>query len=128
VPGTETAMTIKLPNFPLALTMAVGQGKFVIGLGASSVQEALSPQSTLAGTPAYASAASSLGQGIQPSALIEFHTLSGLIESLGLNEAPGFTGFSSAIAPLGTVTAGGEASLSNGVKRSRVVIGLQPAG
>jgi hypothetical protein len=125
VPGTETAVAVKLPDFPLTLTMAYGRGKFVVGVGATSVQEALSPQSTLAGTPSYDAAASALGQGVKPSALVEFHTLSGLLESLGLNQAPGFSGFSSAIAPLGDLAVGGGESLPGGVKRARVVIGLQ---
>jgi hypothetical protein len=124
VPGTETAVTVKLPNFPLQLTLAAGQGKFVAGLGTSSIKEALNPQSTLGSAPSYGAAASTLGGGIEPSALIEFHTLSGLLESLGLNQAPGFSGVASAIAPLGTVTAGGGQSLSEGVKRARLVIGL----
>ncbi len=124
VPGTETAVTVRLPSFPLQLTLAAGQGKFVAGLGPSSIKEALNPQSTLGSAPAYGTAASALGGGIEPSALIEFHTLSGLLESIGLNQAPGFSGFASAIAPLGTVTAGGGQSLSDGVKRARVVIGL----
>ncbi len=124
VPGTETAMTVKLPSFPLQLTLAAGQGKFVAGLGASSIKEALNPQSTLGSAPAYTTAMSTLGGGIEPSALIEFQVLSGLLESLGLNQAPGFSGFASTIAPLGTVTAGGGQSLSDGVKRTRVVIGL----
>jgi hypothetical protein len=118
-------VTVKLANFPLALTMAYGQGKFVVGLGSSSVQEALSPQTTLAGTANYNAAASALGQGIQPSALVEVHTLSGLIESLGLNQAPGFSGFASAIAPLSNLAAGGGESLPGGVKRARLVLGLQ---
>jgi Protein of unknown function (DUF3352) len=125
VPGTETAVTVKLPNFPLTLTLAYGQGKFVAGIGPASVQEALSPQSTLAGTSNYNAAASALGQGIQPSALVEVHTLSGLIESLGLNETPGFSGFASAIAPLSAIAVGGGESLPGGVKRARVVLGLQ---
>jgi hypothetical protein len=125
VPGTETAVTVKLPNFPLTLTLAYGQGKFVAGIGPSSVQEALSPQTTLAGTSNYNTAASALGQGIQPSALVEVHTLSGLIESLGLNQAPGFSGFASAVAPLSAIAVGGGESLPGGVKRARVVLGLQ---
>ncbi|HEV3323307.1 MAG TPA: DUF3352 domain-containing protein [Solirubrobacteraceae bacterium] len=124
VPGTETAVTVKLPSFPLQLTLAAGQGKFVAGLGTASIKEALNPQSTLGSAPSYGAAASTLGGGIEPSALIEFHTLSGLLESLGLNQAPGFSGVASAIAPLGTVTAGGGQSLSDGVKRARLVIGL----
>ncbi len=125
VAGTETAVTVKLPNFPLTLTLAYGQGKFVAGIGPSSVQEALSPQSTLAGTSNYNAAASALGQGIQPSALVEVHTLSGLIESLGLNQTPGFSGFASAVAPLSAIAVGGGESLPGGVKRARVVLGLQ---
>ena len=125
VPGTETAVTVKLPSFPLQLTLAAGQGKFVAGLGSASIEEALHPQSTLGSAPSYSTATSTLGGGIQPSALIEVHTLSGLLESLGLNQAPGFSSLASAIAPLGTVTAGGGQSLSDGVKRARVVIGLR---
>lgn len=124
VPGTETAVTVRLPSFPLELTIAAGQGKFVAGLGASSIKEALNPQSTLGSAPSYTAAMSTLGGGIEPSALIEFHVLSGLLESIGLNQASGFSGFASAIAPLGTVTAGGGQSLSDGVKRARVVFGL----
>ena len=112
VPGTETAVAVKLPNFPLTLTMAYGQGKFVMGLGPSSIQEALSPQTTLAGSANYSTAASALGRGIEPSALVEFHTLSGLIESLGLNQDPGFSGFASGIAPLSNLAVGGGESLA----------------
>jgi hypothetical protein len=127
VPGTETAVTVRLPSFPLQLTLAAGQGKFVAGLGSSSIEEALNPQSTLGNAPSYSAASSTLGGGIQPSALIEVHTISGLLESLGLNQAPGFSSIASAVAPLGTVTAGGGESLANGVKRARLVIGLQPS-
>jgi hypothetical protein len=128
VPGTETAVTVKLPSFPLELTVAAGQGKFVAGLGSTSIKEALNPQTTLGASPTYTAAENTLGHGIKPSAIVEFHTISGLLESLGLNQAPGFSGFASAIAPLGTVTAGGGASLAEGVKRSRVVIQLQSPG
>ncbi len=126
VAGMETAVTVRLPSFPLQLTLAAGEGKFVAGLGSASIEEALHPQSTLGSAPAYGAATSTLGGGIQPSALIEVHTLSGLLESLGLNQAPGFLSVASAIAPLGTVTAGGGESLPDGVKRARLVIGLQP--
>jgi hypothetical protein len=128
IPGTETAVTVKLPDFPLALTLADGQGKFVAGLGQASIQEALNPQSTLEGSALYNSAASALGQGIQPSAAVEFHTLSGLIESLGLNQAPGFSGIASALGSLDSLAAGTGGTPSAGVKRARLVLGLQPAG
>jgi hypothetical protein len=128
IPGTEAAVTVKLPDFPLALTLADGQGKFVFGLGEASIQEALNPQSTLEGSALYNSAASALGQGIQPSAAVEFHTLSGLIESLGLSQAPGFSGIASALGSLDSLAAGTGGTPSAGVKRARLVLGLQPAG
>jgi hypothetical protein len=127
VPGTEAATTVKLPNFPLTLTMAVGQGKFVFGLGPSSIEEALSPQSTLESSSTYSAAASALGQGLQPSALAEVQTFTGLIESLGLSQASGFSGIASALKPLNLVSAGSGETLSNGVKRARLVLGLQQA-
>jgi hypothetical protein len=128
IPGTETAVTVKLPAFPLALTMAAGQGKFVMGLGQASIQEALNPQSTLENSTLYNSASSALGQGIQPSAAIEFHTLTGLIESLGLNQAPGFSGIASALGSLDSLAAGTGGTPSAGVKRARLVLGLAAGG
>ncbi len=128
IPGAEAAVTVKLPSFPLALTLADGEGKFVLGLGEASIQEALNPQSKLESSALYKDASSALGQGIQPSAAIEFHTLSGLIESLGLSQAPGFSGIASALAPLDSLAAGTEGSLADGVKRARVVLGLQASG
>ncbi len=125
IPGTDAAAVVKLPNFPLAITIADGQGKFVIGLGEASVQEALNPQSTLAGSALYSNAEQALGGGIKPSVAVEFHTLLSLMESLNLSQAPGFSGIASALRPLSSVAAGGGQTLSNGVKRARLVLALQ---
>ncbi len=125
IPGTDAAVLVKLPNFPLAVTIADGQGKFVLGLGQASVQEALSPQSTLAGSTLYTNAEKALGGGIKPSAIAEFHTLSSLIESLGLSQTPGFSGIASALQPLSSLAAGGGQTLTGGVKRARLVLDLQ---
>jgi hypothetical protein len=124
IPGADAAITVKVSEFPLPLTIADGQNKFVVGLGQSSIEEALSPQSTLAGSALYSSATSALG-GVQPSAAIEFATLSGLIESLGLNQAPGFSNIAAALGKLNSLYAGTGQSLEGGVKRARVVLGLK---
>lgn len=128
IPGTETAQTVRLSGFPLALTLAYGQGKFVAGLGAASIQEALHPQSTLAGSSAYSAAASALGQGIEPSALVEFHTMLGLMESLSLTQVPSLAGLADALKPLDSLAAGGGKALGGGVKRSRVTLSLSSGG
>ena len=112
-------------ELPFAADARGGAGQVCGGAWALPRSRKLSaPKAPWEAASSYSAAASALGQGIKPSALIEFHTLSGLLESLGLGQAPGISGFASAIAPLGTVTAGGGASLSDGVKRARVVIGF----
>lgn len=128
IPGTETAQTVKLSGFPLALTLAYGQGKFIAGLGTTSVTEALHPQSTLASSSAYGTAESALGQGIEPSALVEFHTMLGLMESLSLTEVPSFSGIAQALKPLNSLAAGGGKTLGGGVKRSRLTLSLASGG
>jgi hypothetical protein len=124
IPGTEAALAVKLPGFPLALTIADGQGKFVLGIGQSSIQEALRAQSMFASSSLYATAASALGHGLEPSVAIEFRTLLGLIESLGLTQTPGLSGIVSAVKPIGTLAAGSGEPLPGGVTRARVVLGL----
>jgi hypothetical protein len=128
LPGADAAETVRLPNFPVVLTVADGQGKFVIGLGPASVQEALSPQSTLSGSAAYSAAVSALGHGIKPSALVDFPTLVGLAETLGFNQDPGISTIFPYLQSLTSLAVGGGETLPNGVKRSRVVLGLQQAG
>ncbi len=66
---------------------ANGQTKFVIGLGEASVTAALHPTSTLS-APRVASAAATLGEGIQPSLIVDFPTLLSLLEGVGLSEDP----------------------------------------
>jgi len=128
VAGAEVAQNVRLSGFPLALTLAYGEGKFIAGLGAASVKEALHPQSTLEGSSAYSTAASALGQGIEPSALVEFHTMLGLMESLSLTEVPSFSGIADALKPLDSMAVGGGKSLGGGVKRSRLTLSLSSGG
>lgn len=125
IPGAESAATIKLKDFPVVIAMGVGAGKFAIGIGPTSVQEALSPTSTLAEAAAYKSAAATLGHGIQPSLLVEFPTMLALIEALGLSQAEGVSAFATRLKPLGTLVGGGGQTLSGGVKRARAVLSLQ---
>jgi hypothetical protein len=124
IPGAEEAVTLKIPNFPLVVAIGASGEKFAIGAGPASVQEALNPTSTLSASPAYHTAAATLGHGLEPSLLVEFPTLVTLIETLGLTEAGGVSGVLPYLQSLTTLTAGGGESLGNGVTRARVVLGL----
>jgi hypothetical protein len=122
VPGTDAAVSVDLQGFPAAIFIADGQGKFVLGLGETSVQGALAPSSTLSTTPAYASASSALGGGIEPSVIVEFPTLLGFLEGVGLTQSPGVSNLLPYFKSLGTLTAG--ATSQGGVQHFRIVLGL----
>jgi hypothetical protein len=125
IPGAEEAVTVKIKGFPVVVAIGAGEGKFAIGLGPASVQEALHPSTTLSNAANYQAAATTLGHGLKPSLLVEFPTLVSLIETLGLGQTEGISTALPYLQPLGTLSAGGGESLGGGVTRARVVLGLQ---
>jgi hypothetical protein len=122
IAGTDAAVSVKLEGFPAVIFIADGQGKFVLGLGEASVKGALSPSSTLAGSSAYSSATSRLGGGIEPSLIVEFPTLLGFLEGVGLTQSPGVSNLVPYLKSLGTLTAG--ATSQGGVEHFKLVVGL----
>jgi hypothetical protein len=127
VPGADAAMSVKLPGFPAVIfiangTSASGQTKFVLGLGQQSIEGALSPSATLSTSAAYTSATTTLGGGIEPSLIVEFPTLLGFLEGIGLTQSPSVSGLVGYLKSLGTLTAG--ATGSAGTQRYKVVLGL----
>ncbi len=125
IPGAEEAVTVKITGFPVIVAIGAGNGKFAIGLGPASVQEALNPSTTLASSANYQAAATTLGHGLKPSLLVEFPTLVSLIETLGLAQSEGISSALPYLQTLSTLAGGGGESLGNGVTRARVVLGLQ---
>jgi hypothetical protein len=129
IPGTEASVAARLTGLPVVLDIAAGRdssghAKFVIGLGEPSIAAALNPSSTLAGAASRAAAASSLGEGIQPSVSLDFPTLLGLLESVGLSEDPSIAPFVPYLRSLTTLAGGGK-SVGAGVERFRLVVGLR---
>jgi hypothetical protein len=132
IPGTDAAVAAHLTGLPVVLDIAdgrdaSGQGKFVIGIGEQSVQAALNPPSKMSGSAALGTSAAALGEGIQPSVIVEFPTLLGLLEGIGLSEDPTVAPFVPYLRSLTTLSGGGK-SLGNGIERFRLVLGLQGAG
>jgi hypothetical protein len=125
IPGTDAAVSVKLQGFPAVIFIADGQNKFVLGLGQASVEGALRPSSTLATSPSYSTASSTLGGGIEPSLIVEFPTLLGFLEGVGLTQSPGVSNLIPYFKSLGTLTAG--ATSKGGVERFRLVLGLAPS-
>jgi hypothetical protein len=96
----------------------------VIGLGEPSIVAALNPSSTLAAAASRAAAASALGEGIQPSVILDFPTLLGLLEGVGLSEDPSVSPFVPYLRSLTTLAGGGK-TVGAGVERFRLVVGLR---
>lgn len=131
IPGTEAAVAARISGLPVVLYIAdgrdsAGQAKFVLGVGEASVAAALSPPSTLSTSPTRTAAAAKLGEGIQPSLIVDFPTFLGLLEAVGLIEDPSISKFVPYLRSL-TTLAGGGRELGGGVQRFRLALGLQPA-
>jgi hypothetical protein len=129
IPGTDAAFSATVTGLPLALYVAdgrdaKGETKFVIGLGEASVTAALNPSSTLSSSGSYAASASVLGEGLQPSLIVQVPTVLGLLESAGLSEDPTISSFVPDLRAFSTVS-GGSRSLGASVDRFRVVLGLR---
>jgi hypothetical protein len=129
VAGTDAAMSATVAGLPLALTLAdgrdaQGQTKFVIGLGEASVPAALNPSSPLSAAGAYGAASSALGEGIQPSVIVQVPTVLTLLEAAGLSEDHTIAPVVPLLRSLGAVTAGAR-SAGNGANRFRAVLDLR---
>jgi uncharacterized protein DUF3352 len=132
IAGTDAAVGVALPGLPVVLDIADGHDanghtKFVLGFAEASVTDALNPPSTLAAAAPRAAAATALGEGIQPSLMLDFSTLLSLLEGVGLSEDPSI----SKLVPFlrATTTLSGGARVAGGeVERFRLVLGLQRAG
>jgi hypothetical protein len=132
IPGAETAVAVHLSGLPAELDVAAGRSsngraKFVIGLGEQSIETALKPSSTLSAAAPFGTASAALGQGYAPTAIVDFPTLLGLFEGVGLSEDPSVAPFVPYLRSLTTLSVG-ERSLGNGIARLRIVLGLQSGG
>lgn len=132
IPGTNAAISARVNGLPVELDIANGVGtggktKFVIGLGEASVQDALKPSSTLLSAASTSTAAGTLGEGIRPSAIVEFAPLLSLLEGVGLSEDPSISHVLPYLRSLSTIVGGGK-SLGGGIQRYRLVAGLQSGG
>lgn len=122
IPGTDAAISVKLQGFPAVLYVANGNSKLIVGLGQNSITGALNPAKTLAGSSAASAAASALGEGIEPSLILEFPTLVGFLEGIGLSQNPSLANLMPTLKSLGTLTAGSVSEA--GVQRFKLVLGL----
>ncbi|HEY4996807.1 MAG TPA: hypothetical protein VII03_02355, partial [Solirubrobacteraceae bacterium] len=133
IPGTDAAVGVALSGLPVVLDIAdgrdgAGHTKFVLGFAEASVEDALNPTSVMAsGAASRTAAATALGEGTQPSVVLDFPTVLTLLEGIGLTEDPSLAKVVPYLRAASTLAGGGRV-LSPGVQRFRLVLGLQHAG
>jgi hypothetical protein len=130
VAGADVAIDARLKGLPVPLVIAEGRGaggqsKFVIGVGEASVPAALNPPSTLAGAQSTSAAAAALGEGAQPSVILDVPTLLSLLEGIGLTEDPTISPFVPYLRSITTI-AGGPHRIDPTVERFKIVAALRP--
>ena len=81
----------------------------------------------LAHSAPYTAASAALGEGVQPSLVVDFPTFLGLLEGVGLSEEPAISKFVPYLRSLTTLAGGGK-SIGEGINRFGLVLGLQHAG
>ena len=129
IQGTDAAVAARVSGLPVVLEIANGTDsnghtKFVLGLAEASVEAALSPSSTMSSASSRQAAATTLGEGIQPSLIVDVPTLVSLFEGLGLTESPELAPLLPALRGATTLAGGGHA-LNGEIERFRLVLGLQ---
>jgi hypothetical protein len=132
IAGTDAAVGVALPGLPVVLDIADGRAangrtKFVLGFAEASVAEALRPSTTLAGAAPRAAAAAALGEGIEPSLMVDFPTLVSLLEGVGLTEDPSISKLAPYLRAATTLSAGARPATGE-VERFRLVLGLHAGG
>ena len=129
IPGTDAAVGARVSGLPVVLEIAngtdsSGHTRFVLGLAEASVEAALNPPNTMSEATTRQAAATALGEGIQPSLILDFPTLLSLFEGIGLTESPELSPLVPYLRSATTLAGGGHA-LGGGVERFRLVLGLQ---
>lgn len=122
VPGTEAAVSLAFTGLPVPAQLAAEQGKLVLALGLSAVQDALTPSGTLGSSAAYKAATATLGEGMQPHLMVAFGPLVSLSQTIGLTENASIAKLLPYLKSLSTLSVGSRSL--GAVTRTRILLGL----
>jgi len=121
----RTGFTVTPAGTPIQIVFVQRDGKVVIALGQNSVADALGAGGKLADSPAFKSAADSLG-GLAPSFYIDFQPIARLLELPGVIQDPRFEQIKPYLERLDYLIAGGGSSGDRALLR--IALGVRAAG
>ena len=123
--GGQTGFSVSPSGVPVEIDVALRDGKLIAGLGADSIDAALSPSSSLGDSDAFKAAAGVLGSDIVPSFYLDFQPILGFLSFPGVPSDPSLEQVKPYLDRLDYVVAG--AGNTGGRSNVRLVLGLRDA-
>jgi len=122
VPGADEAVELRTDGFPFPIVAAVGNDRFVLGIGEQAVAAGLNPTTTLADNPAFKEAAQALGD-VKPAFFVDVAAIGALIGALVPADDPETKQFLDALQKVASIAAGTQRDGST--QRTKIVIALK---
>ncbi len=122
IDGADDGIMLSDPSAPVQVIMAVGDGKFVLGVGRQAVEAALAPQTTLADSDTFKAAGSAL-DGMAPAFFVDIAPIVALAEGIGAGDSPEWAQARKHIDAFASVAAGSEQD--GDVQRAKLVATLK---
>jgi hypothetical protein len=122
VAGADEAVEFRTDGFPFPIVAAVGNDRFVLGVGDKAVAQGLSPSTTLADSPSFKSASQALGD-VKPAFFLDVGAVGSLLGALVPATDPDTQQVLSAVQKVSTIAAGTQRDGST--QRTKIVVTLK---
>lgn len=91
VSPTDTGFSVQVAGAPVGAEVGLQDGKVVLAVGSDTIDDVISPATTLDGSDRFNAASVALGDGVTPSFFLDFAPVVSLIESTGqATQDPGY--------------------------------------
>jgi hypothetical protein len=122
VAGADEAVEFRADGFPFPIVAAVGNDRFVLGVGDKAVEQGLSPTTTLADSPSFKTAAQALGD-VKPAFFLDVSAVGSLLGALVPATDPDTQQVMSALQKVSTIAAGTQRDGST--QRTKIIVTLK---
>jgi hypothetical protein len=122
VAGADDAVEFRTDGFPFPIVAAVGNDRFVLGVGEKAVAQGLSPTTTLADSPSFKSASEALGD-VKPAFFVDVGAVGSLLGALVPATDPDTQQVLSAVQKVSTIAAGTQRDGTT--QRTKIVVTLK---
>lgn len=122
---TPTGIKIQTTGTPIGAEVSIEDGEVIVAIAGTTVEDVLNPPEALSDSQAFGDATGALGDGLDPSAYIDFEAILALVESTGQVQ-PDLEAARPTLEALDFLI-GGSSGDADGRSVARVVLGLKDA-